>query len=145
MLPLRTCAKFCCLVKGQANTLLVSLKCFLTLSKWQNFWLFQTERFCRQQFKIRWKWWKVLRAGRKHFWKRRNCFLWNFHSIKSDFSFSHNVFREFYHRHENKGLFGKGLMLNQTSKFRLAQIQGICSQQTTGKWSWNSEIFLWKD
>ena len=48
---------------------------FLTLSQMTNFGLFQTERVCRQQFCIWWKWWKVLWKGRKHCGKRRNCLL----------------------------------------------------------------------
>ena len=38
-----------------------------------NFTLFQTERVCRRQFKIWWRWWKLLHKGGKHFEKRRNC------------------------------------------------------------------------
>ena len=54
----------------------------LSLSQTTNFRLFQTERVCRQQLKIWWKWWKVLLKDGKCFGKRRNCLLTN------NFSFS---------------------------------------------------------
>ena len=47
----------------------------LTLSQTTNFRLFQTERLSRRQFQIRYKWQKVLKTGRKHCGKRRNCSL----------------------------------------------------------------------
>ena len=47
----------------------------LTLSQVTNFGLFQTDRVCRRQFEICWKWRKVLWIGRKHHGKRRNCLL----------------------------------------------------------------------
>ena len=47
----------------------------LTHYKTTNFRLFQTERVCRQQIQIWWKWNKVIRIGRKHCEKRRNCSL----------------------------------------------------------------------
>ena len=47
----------------------------LTLSQTTNFRPFQTQRLCRWQFKIWWKWQKVLQKGRKHCGKRRNCSL----------------------------------------------------------------------
>ena len=37
--------------------------------------LFQTDRVCRRRFQIWWKWQVVLRKGRKHRGKRRNCSL----------------------------------------------------------------------
>ena len=40
-----------------------------------NFRLFQTERVCRRQFQLWWKWQTVLQKGRKHCGKRRNCTL----------------------------------------------------------------------
>ena len=70
-------------------------KILLTLSQTTNFRLFQTERVCRWQFQIWWKWKKVLQTGRKH------C---------GDFSFSHSVFKRLVlQTHKNQGLFGKGL------------------------------------
>ena len=45
----------------------------LTLSQTTNFKLSQTERVCRRQFHIQWKWKEVLQTGRKHCGKRRNC------------------------------------------------------------------------
>ena len=47
----------------------------LTLSQTTNFRLFRTERVCRRQFRVRWKWAKVLQTGRKRCGKRRNCSL----------------------------------------------------------------------
>ena len=47
----------------------------LTLSQTTYFRLFQTERLCRRQFQIWWKWKKVFQTGRKHCQKRRNCSL----------------------------------------------------------------------
>ena len=70
--------------------------CPLTLSQTINFRFFQTERVCRQQLWIWWKWQKVLQMGRKHFRKSRN------------FSFSHSVFiRLLLQTHKNQGLFAK--------------------------------------
>ena len=43
----------------------------LTHFQTRNFRLFQTERVCRQQFQIWWKWQKNIQTGRKHCWKRR--------------------------------------------------------------------------
>ena len=50
-------------------------KDILTLSQTTNFRLFQTERLCRRQFQIWWKWQKVLQTSRKHCGKRGNCLL----------------------------------------------------------------------
>ena len=47
----------------------------ITLSQMSNFRLLQTERVCRQQFQIWWKWQKVLQKGREHCRKRRNYSL----------------------------------------------------------------------
>ena len=47
----------------------------LTHYQMTNFRLFRTERVCRRQFQIWWKWQKVIQTGRKHCGKRRNCFL----------------------------------------------------------------------
>ena len=41
----------------------------------KKFRIFQTERICRRQFQIWWKWLKVIQTGRKHCGKRRNCLL----------------------------------------------------------------------
>ena len=51
-----------------------------------NFRLFQTQRVCRQQFQIWWKWEKVSQTGRKHCGKRRNCSLWAISSFPTVFS-----------------------------------------------------------
>ena len=47
----------------------------LTHYQMTNFRLFQTERVCRRQFQIRRKWQQVIKTGRKHCGKRRNCSL----------------------------------------------------------------------
>ena len=47
----------------------------LTLSQMTNCTLFQTEKFCRWQFWIWWKWQEVLWTVTKHCGKRRNCLL----------------------------------------------------------------------
>ena len=47
----------------------------LTLSQMTKFRLLQTERLCRRQFQIWWKWLKVLQTSIKHCGKRRNCSL----------------------------------------------------------------------
>ena len=44
--------------------------CRLNLSQMTNFRLFQTQRVCKQRFRIWWKWQKVLQMGRKHCGKR---------------------------------------------------------------------------
>ena len=48
---------------------------YLTHYQTTNFRLFQTQRVCRRQFQIWWKWQKVIQTGRKHCGKRRNCLL----------------------------------------------------------------------
>ena len=89
--------------KGVKKKHYVSSWC-LTLSQTMNFRLFQTERVCRRQFQILWKWQKVLLMGRKHCGKRRNCL---FPAVFS---------KESYYRHvKNQGLFGKGLTHYQTT------------------------------
>ena len=47
----------------------------LTHYQTTNFRLFQTEKVCRRQFQISWKWQRVIQTGRKHCGKRRNCSL----------------------------------------------------------------------
>ena len=63
--------------KFQVNFLLfcIILIHFLTLFQMTNFRLFQTERVCRRQFHIWWKWQKVLEMDSKHCRKKRN-FSW---------------------------------------------------------------------
>ena len=50
-------------------------KFLLTYYQMTNFRLFQTERVCRQHFRIWRKCKKVIQMGRKHCGKRRNCSL----------------------------------------------------------------------
>ena len=73
-----------------------------------NFRLFQTERVCKRQFQIWWKWKKVIQMGRKLCGKRRNC-------IMSNFSFSHSVFKRLVSQGRQKSsLCGKALTLYHT-------------------------------
>ena len=51
------------------------LSCLLSYRYRTNFRLFQTERVCRRQFQIWWKWQKVIQTGRKHCVECRNCSL----------------------------------------------------------------------
>ena len=77
-------------------------KC-LTLSQMTNFRLFQTERVCRRQFRIGWKWQKVLETDRKHCGKRRNCSLWAISPFPAGFS------KDLYCRHvKTRACLGKG-------------------------------------
>ena len=76
----------------------------LTLSQTTNFTLFQTERVCRRQFQIWWKWQKLLKICRKHCGKRRNCSLRAISPFPSVFS------KDLYCRQvKAKAFFGKGL------------------------------------
>ena len=76
--------EFCCVVKSYIRRhylfykLPVSSSVRKELTHYQttNFRLFQTERVCRRQFQIWWKWQKVIQTGRKQCGKRRNCSLW---------------------------------------------------------------------
>ena len=53
----------------------------------ENFRLFQTQRLCRRQFQIWWKWRKVIQKVRKHCGgKEKLLFM-------SNFSFSYSVFK----------------------------------------------------
>ena len=62
----------------------------------------QTERVCRWQFEILWKWQKVLQTGKKH-WEKEKLL------VTSNFSFSHRLFQRLgLQTHTNFGLFGKG-------------------------------------
>ena len=69
---------------------------WMSLTHYQttNFRLFQTERVCRRQFQIWWKWQKIIQMGRKHCGKRRNCSLWAISPFPTVFS---------------KGLFPRGI------------------------------------
>ena len=51
------------------------VRSILTLSQTTNFRLFQTQRVCRRQIQIWWKWQKVRQTDRKHGGKMRNCSL----------------------------------------------------------------------
>ena len=75
----------------------------LTLSQTTNFRLFQTERVCRGQFHIWWKWQEVFETGRIQ-WEKAKLL------VTSNFSFSHSVFKRLALQiRKNQGLFGKGL------------------------------------
>ena len=75
----------------------------LTLSQTTNFRLFQTERVCRWQFQIQWKWEKVLQTGRKRCGKKKNCSLWAISPFPTVFS------KGLYCRHvKTRACLGKG-------------------------------------
>ena len=77
---------------------------WLTLSQTTNFRLFHTERVCRRQFEIWWKWKKVLKMVRKLCGGKEKLL------IMSNFSFSHSVFKWLVLQTRKKqSLFGKGL------------------------------------
>ena len=61
-----------------------------------NFRHFQTEGICRRQFRIWWKWQKLVKTGRKHRGKRRNCSLWAISPFPTVFS------KDLYCRHCKK-------------------------------------------
>ena len=90
----------------------------LSLSQTTIFRLFQTERGCRRQFQIWWKLPKVLRKGRKHCGKRRNCSLWEVSPFPTVFS------NDFYCRHvKTRACFGKGYTnLNSCANFWIKNI-----------------------
>ena len=99
--------KFCVLQNMYLNMktvfkLFMSENC-LTLSQTSNFSLFQTERGYRRQFKIWWKWQKVLQMGRKQCGKRRNCSLRAISPFPTVFS------KDLYCRHvKTRACLGKG-------------------------------------
>ena len=79
-------------------------KMSLTFSQMTNFRPFQTERVCRRQFHIWFKWQSVFQTSRKHCGKRRNCSLRAISPFPTLFS------KDLYCRHVNaRVLFGKGL------------------------------------
>ena len=68
-----------------------------------NFRLFQTERVCRQQYQIWWKWQKVIQTGRKHYGKRINC------SLRAIYPFPAMFSKYLYCRHvKSRVCLGKG-------------------------------------
>ena len=83
----------------------------LTLSQTTNFRLFQTEKVCRRQFWIWWKWQTVFQMGRKHCGKRRNCSLRAISHLPTVFS------KDLYCRHVKcRACFGKGYLLCKLDK-----------------------------
>ena len=76
-IPVPTMLTFCPFVnKFQSLICDIMLSArLLTHCQMRNFRLFHTERVCRQQFQIWWKWQKVIQTGRKHCGRRRNCLL----------------------------------------------------------------------
>ena len=78
----------------------------LTHYQTTNFRLFQTERVCRRQLWIWWKWQEVLWTVRKHCGKRRNC------SLQAISPFSTVFSKDLYCRHvKTRAFLGKGLMV----------------------------------
>ena len=98
----------------------------LTLSQTTNFGLFQTERVCRQQFQIWWKWQKDFQKGWKHCGKRKNCSLRAISPFPTVFS------KDFYRRHLKTGLVWERfewLTHYHTTNFRLFQTERVCRRQ----------------
>ena len=84
----------------------------LSLSQTTKFRQFQTERACRRQFLVWWKWQKTLQKGRKHWEKNKLLFT-------SNLSLSHSVFKRLVlQTRKNQGLFGRGL---KDLKIQIAQ------------------------
>ena len=89
---------------------------FLTLFQTINFRLFQTERICRWQFQMWWKWQKGLQISRKH-WEKDKLL------VTINFSFSHSVFKRLILQTRiNQGLFRKGLINAPRTTFLLHRI-----------------------
>ena len=83
--------------------------------------LFQTQRVCRQQFQIQWKWHKVLQAGRKHCGKRRNCLIQAISPFPTVFS------KDLYCSHiKTRSCLGKG---KKYHNFWLAESFGLADQK----------------
>ena len=81
----------------------VNIIMILTLSQTTNFELCQTERYCRRQFQLGWKWQKVHQTGRKHCGKRRNC------SLRAISPFPSVISKGLYCRHvKTRDCLGKG-------------------------------------
>ena len=76
----------------------------LNLYQTTNFKRLQSERVYRRQFRIWWKWQKVLKTSRKHLGKRRNYSLRAISPFPTVFSK-----RLVMQTRKNQGLFGKGL------------------------------------
>ena len=111
----------------------------LTFPQTTNFRPFQTERVCRQQFWIWWKWWVVLWESRKLCGKRRNC------SLRANFSFSHRVFKRPVCRHvKNPSLFGKRLILYSYLDCLIMLFDNIecCGSKCFMMCSWNQSKCL---
>ena len=92
------------------------------------FQTFQTQRLCRRQLWIWWKWQNVLQKGRKQCGKKEKLVY------TSNFSFSHNVFKRLVLQTcKNKGLFGEGLTIYQAAIFNplLHKILILTHQQQT--------------
>ena len=76
----------------------------LTHYQTTNFRLFQTENVCRRQFQILRKWQKVIQTGRKHCGEKEKLL------VRSNFSFSHSVFKRLLSQgHQKVSLCGNGL------------------------------------
>ena len=89
-----------------------------------HFGLFETERVCRQQFQMWWKWRKVLQTGRKHCGKRRNCLLWAISSFPTVFS------KGLYCRRvKSRACLGKGSLFTKQQNFGHNQTESICRRQ----------------
>ena len=85
----------------------------LTLSQMTNFKHFWTERDCRRQFQIWWKWQKILQMCRKTLWEKEKLL------VTSNFSFYDSVFKILVLQTcKSQGLFGNGLTHWKKKSFR---------------------------
>ena len=100
----------------------------LILSQTTNFRGFQTERVCICQFRIWWKWQKVLQTGRKH-WKKKKLLG------TSNFSFFHSVFKRLVLHKSNKGLFWKWFKSASPVSCFCANCRYWCTIQLTNIWT----------
>ena len=85
----------------------------LTLSQTTKFRFLQTERVCKRQFLIWWKWHKVFQMIRKH-WDKEKLL------VRSNFSFSQNVFKSLVLLDVKPGLVWERVKCGVTSKLSLS-------------------------
>ena len=113
----------------------------LTRSQTTNFRLFQTQRVCRRQFQIRWKWQKVFQTDRKNCEERRNCSSRAISPFPTVFSFLNTCTVDTYKPGlvwERVKPFKISFVVNDLNHFRIATkispcpIENICRRQILG-------------
>ena len=124
---------------GSFQFIFIAFGCFLlTLSQTSNFGLFQTERVCRWQFQIWWKWQKVIKMSRKHCGKRRNCLLQAISPFPTVFS------NDLCCRHvKARVFFGKGLTLyHMIETFNNILVDNFWKHSRKRRKSWQPAFFF---